>query len=78
MYSTSLATSAPMNGQLLPEILLGQHPMDQPTLPLSTEGVQRYVWESAFGPMLIEVQDGAAFVNGQRVTTIHEMRDPLL
>ncbi len=32
------------------------------------------MWESAFGPMLIEVGEGAAFVNGQRVTSIGEMR----
>jgi hypothetical protein len=32
------------------------------------------VWQSAFGPMLIEVRDAAAFVNGSRVTSIHEQR----
>ena len=47
---------------------------DEPALPLLSEGVQRYVWESAFGPMLIEVRDGAAFVNGQRVLSINELR----
>jgi hypothetical protein len=36
-------------------------------LPLAAEGVLRYVWESRFGPMLIEVRDGRAFVNGQVV-----------
>jgi hypothetical protein len=63
-----------MNAPLLPEVLLGPCRDDEPALPLATEGVQRYVWESAFGPMLIEVRDGAAFVNGQRVTSIGEMR----
>lgn len=63
-----------MNAPLLPEVLLGPRRDDEPPLPLATEGVQRYVWESAFGPMLIEVRDGAAFVNGQRVTSIGEMR----
>jgi hypothetical protein len=29
--------------------------------------VQRHVWESRFGAMLIEVVDGVAYVNGQRV-----------
>jgi hypothetical protein len=39
-------------------------------LSLATEGVLRYVWQSAFGPMLIEVRDGIAFVNGEPVTPI--------
>jgi hypothetical protein len=51
------------------------HPVDQPSLELATEGVQRYVWQSAFGPMLIEVRDDAAFVNGKRVLTIAELYD---
>ena len=63
-----------MNAPLLPEVLLGRSRPDEATLPLATEGVQRYVWESAFGPMLIEVRDGVAFVNGQRVTPIEELR----
>lgn len=63
-----------MNAPILPEVLLGLQRADQPALPLSSEGVQRYVWESAFGPMLIEVRYGAAFVNGQRVTSIDELR----
>lgn len=64
-----------MNAPLLPEVLLGTQPIDQPALPLATDGVQRYVWRSTYGPMLIEVHDGAAFVNGQRVTPITELRD---
>lgn len=64
-----------MNAPLLPEVLIGAQPTDQPALPLGAEGVQRYVWQSAFGPMLIEVRDGAAFVNGQRVLPIAELRD---
>ncbi len=39
----------------------------QALLPLATEGVLRYVWESKFGPMLIEVVGGAIFVNGMAV-----------
>lgn len=64
-----------MNAPLLPEVLLGAHSADQTALPLAAEGVQRYVWEGAFGPMLIEVRDGAAFVNGQRVRPIAELRE---
>jgi hypothetical protein len=56
-----------MNAPLLPEVLRLREPSPQDTLPLETEGVQRYVWESRFGAMLIEVVDGIAFVNGQRV-----------
>lgn len=64
-----------MNAPLLPEVLMGVQPSDQPPLPLASEGVQRYVWQSAFGPMLIEVRDGAAFVNGKRVLSMDEMRE---
>ena len=56
-----------MNAQPLPEVLLGVDSPHEPQLPLASEGVQRYVWEGRFGPMLIEVKDGAVFVNGQRV-----------
>ncbi|WP_284617159.1 hypothetical protein [Aquabacterium humicola] len=60
-----------MNAPLLPQILL--RPADrEPELPLSTEGVQCYVWQSRFGEMLIEVHDGAAYVNGQRVEPVAE------
>lgn len=62
------------NLPLLPEVLLGPQPADQPNLDLASEGVQRYVWQSAYGAMLIEVRDGAAYVNGQRVTSVHELR----
>jgi hypothetical protein len=64
-----------MNAPLLPEVLIGLQPTDQPALPLAAEGVQRYVWQSAFGPMLIEVRDGVAFVNGQRVMSIADLRE---
>jgi hypothetical protein len=66
-----------MTAPLLPEILTGAHPTDQPPLGLATEGIQRHVWYSAFGPMLIEVQDGAVFVNGQRVRSMAELRTPV-
>jgi hypothetical protein len=64
-----------MNAALaLPEILIGPQPADSPELPLSTEGVQRYVWNGAFGAMLIEVKDGSVFVNTQRVVPMAELR----
>lgn len=59
---------------LMPEVLLGPQPVHQPSLELASPGVQRYVWQSAFGAMLIEVRDGAAYVNGGRVTSINELR----
>lgn len=59
---------------LLPEVLLGSQPVDQPSLPLGREGVQGYVWNSAYGAMLIEVRDGVAYVNGERVTSIQELK----
>lgn len=59
---------------LLPEVLLGAQAADQPGLLFLSEGVQRYVWNSAYGPMLIEVREGAAYVNGKRVTSIQELR----
>ena len=56
-----------MNAPLHPEVLMGAQPADQPSLPLATEGVQRYVWESRFGNILIEVVGEQSFVNGERV-----------
>ena len=56
-----------MNAPLLPEILVRRGHPPQADLPLAVEGVLRYVWESRFGAMLIEVKDGRAYVNGQAV-----------
>lgn len=56
-----------MNAPLQPEVLLNAGSSEEPQLPLVTEGVLRYVWQSRWGAMLIEVKDGSAFVNGQRV-----------
>lgn len=62
------------NPSLLPEVLLGAQPTDQPNLDLASEGGQCYIWQSAFGAMLIEVRDGIAFVNGARVAPMAELR----
>jgi hypothetical protein len=62
------------NLPLLPEVQLGSQPADQPNLELVSEGVQRYVWHSAYGAILIEVRDGSAFVNSKRVVSIAELR----
>ena len=65
-----------MNAPCLPEILLGAQPDDQSSLVLATDGIQRYVWQGAYGSMLIEARDGVAFVNGQRVLSLSELREP--
>ncbi len=56
-----------MNAPLLPEILTRRGSTPQADLPLAAERVQRYLWEGKFGPMLIEVRAGRAYVNGQVV-----------
>lgn len=50
-----------MNARLHPEVLSRLQPDPQVELPLAAEGVQRYVWESRFGSVLIEVKDGEVF-----------------
>lgn len=62
------------NIPLLPEVTPGPQPADQPGLKLASEGVQRDVWYSAYGAMLIEVRGQVVYVNGQRVTSIRELR----
>ena len=56
-----------MNAPLHPEVLRRMDETPQADLPLATEGVLRYVWESRYGEMLIEVVDGIAYVNGDRI-----------
>ena len=56
-----------MNTPLIPEILRRVKPSGQHDLPLSNEGVQRYVWESQWGVMLIEVVQDKVYVNGELV-----------
>jgi hypothetical protein len=56
-----------MGGPLHHEVLVLQSDMGQAPLPLAADGVQRYVWESRFGAILIEVIGEEAFVNGDRV-----------
>ncbi|MBL8343206.1 MAG: hypothetical protein JNL30_17200 [Rubrivivax sp.] len=56
-----------MNAPWSPEVLLRPADDAQAPLPLGADGVARWVWQSRFGAMLIEVIDGAVFVNGDRV-----------
>ncbi len=64
-----------MNALVSPEVLMNAELAHQPAFALASVGEQRYVWHSAFGPMLIEVRDGAAFVNGERVLPMAELRE---
>jgi hypothetical protein len=56
-----------VNAPLLSEILVRRGEDPQVELPLAAEGVLRYVWESCFGSMLIEVKGGRSYVNGQAI-----------
>jgi hypothetical protein len=53
-----------MNAPLRPDVFIRPQPSPQLDLALAAEGVQRYVWESRFGTMLIEVRNGQVYVNG--------------
>lgn len=55
-----------VNLALAPEVLLRADDT-QAALPLATEGVLRWVWESKYGAILIEVIEGRVFVNGELV-----------
>lgn len=70
------------NPNFHPDVLLGLRPSapgvdvhparpspapTQADLPLATPGIQRWVWHSRFGSMLIETAGEEVFVNGQRV-----------
>ena len=56
-----------MNAPVYPEVLARREGLPQMPLPLATEGVLRYVWESRYGAILVEVVEGQVFVNGDRV-----------
>jgi hypothetical protein len=60
-----------MNAAVSLDVLLrrqGAEPdSGQVPLPLATPGVQRWVWESRYGPMLIEVIQGQIYLNGELV-----------
>jgi hypothetical protein len=63
-----------MNAPAYSEVLLRRAKADvafEPELNLATEGVQRYVWESRFGPILIEVIGDEVFVNREKVDPVH-------
>lgn len=65
-----------MNAPLLPDVPMDKQLTDPTGLSLASEQVQRYVWQSAFGSMLIEVRESAVSVNGKRVLLMTELREP--
>ena len=56
-----------MNAMLSTDVLLRHADDPQTVPPLATDGVSRWVWESKFGQILIEVVGNDVFVNGDRV-----------
>jgi hypothetical protein len=56
-----------MNAPLRHDVFIRPERSPQLDLPLAAHGVQRHVWESRFGSMLIEVRHGHIFVNGRLV-----------
>lgn len=59
-----------MNAPLNTEVLIRPDRGQQSELQLASDGVQRYVWQSRFGAMLIEVREGMVYVNGGLVETV--------
>ena len=59
-----------VNTAVYPEIRLKPVDNDQVSLPLVTEGVLRYLWQSKYGSILIEVVGDKTFVNGLLVELV--------
>lgn len=51
-----------------PDVMLSPDEQVEPSLPLGSDGVQRWVWHSRFGEVLIEVVGEQVSVNGRPVT----------
>lgn len=58
---------APLRPPAAADVVLSPDEPAQPSLPLASDGVQRTLWHSRFGAMLIEVVGDQVFVNGQKV-----------
>ena len=57
-----------MNAPLIPAILARPGPADaSDAAPTASADAVQYVWQSRFGPMLIEVRGGRVYVNGRVV-----------
>jgi hypothetical protein len=66
-FRSHIPVVCPMNAMLTPEVLICRADDQQSALPRASKGVLRYVWESRYGSILIEVSGTDVFVNGQRV-----------
>jgi len=62
-----------MNAPLLPKVLMPPPAVDPRAS--TAESLPPTVWQSAFGPILIEVRRRGLYVNGKRVLSVAEMRD---
>lgn len=49
------------------DVMLSPDEQVAPSLPLGSDGVQRWIWHSRFGQVLIEVVGEQVFVNGKAV-----------
>lgn len=65
-----------MSPPLLQEVVLRASEQRQAALPLTTEGVARWLRESRYGSILIEVIGADVYVNGQRVVPDSRASDP--
>lgn len=59
--------STGVDASFRPDVMLSPDEQVAPSLPLGSDGVQRWVWLSRFGEVLIEVVGEHVFVNGQQV-----------
>ena len=50
-----------------PDVVLAPDEQLEPSLPLGSDGVRRWVWHGRHGAILVEVIDDEVFVNGQLV-----------
>jgi hypothetical protein len=50
-----------------PDVMLSPDEQLEPSLPLGSDGVRRWVWRNRFGEVLIEVVDEQVYVNGRPV-----------
>jgi hypothetical protein len=64
-----------MNAPALPEVPMDKQAVDPTVLSSASEQFQRHVWQSAFGPIVIETCDNRVSVNGQRVLSMTELRE---
>lgn len=64
-----MAATTPVRppGRAGPDVMLAPDEQVAPSLPLASDGVQRWVWQGRYGAMLIEVIGDEIFVNTRRV-----------